>query len=391
MRIAILHNTYLQQGGEDTVFASEVELLRSYGHEVLTYTVSNEATAGVPAWRLAKQSIWNPQTYRDLLSWFEKYKPDVAHFHNWMYVLSNSAYQAAQECQVPVVQTLHNYRLICSGGQLLRNRRPCEICVGKRFPLWGVYYGCFRGSRKLTLIRTLAVQKHKRYWRDTIQIFIALTEFAKAKFVQGGLPPDKIFVKPNFVMPDPGEGTHEGDYALFAGRLSEEKGIRVLLEAWQMLPESFRLVIAGDGPLANLVQQSQQRMPNITWLGKVPSSEVARLMQEASILVFPSISYEGLSMSVLEAMASGLPIVASGHGSMSSVVEHQVSGWLFAPGDARSLRDAVVEAFRTPDLRRQLGQQARQIYLQRYTPERNYEMLIDIYHRAIASKKGAAS
>ncbi|MGQ9882326.1 MAG: glycosyltransferase, partial [Armatimonadota bacterium] len=341
MRVAILHNTYRQHGGEDVVFHSEAELLRSYGHEVLTYTVSNEVIAGIPPWKLARQAIWNPETYRDVHAWFEKYKPDVVHIHNWMYLLSNSAYQAAHECKIPVVQTLHNYRLICPGGQLLRNRKPCELCVGRAFPLPGIYYGCFHNSRKLTLIRVLAVQKHKRYWHDAIQIFIALTEFAKNKFVQGGLPAEKIFVKPNFVL-DPGEGSHAGDYALFAGRLSEEKGIRVLLEAWQTLPEAYRLVIAGDGPLASLVQDAQQKMPNIAWLGTVPHTEVMRLMQEASILVFPSIGYEGLSMSLIEAMAVGLPIVASGHGSMSSVVENRVSGWLFTQGDAPSLREAVI-------------------------------------------------
>lgn len=385
MRIAVLHNFYRETGGEDTVFHSEVALLQSKNHEVLTYTVSNERLDGLSRWQQARTTIWNAETYRDLLQWFKENKPDVAHFHNIWYVLSPAAYQAAHDAGIPVVQTLHNYRLICSGGQLLRNGKPCELCVGKRLPIYGVFYGCYRNSRFATLVRALQVLRQRRagHWQRAIQVFIVLTEFAKKKFIQGGLPPDKLVVKPNFVAPDPGEGSHQEDYALFVGRLSEEKGVRILLEAWKRLPPEYRLMIAGDGPLSELVRETAAQYPNVIWLGRQSRSEVIQLMKDARVLVFPSICYEGLSMTLIESFATGLPVIASNLGSMSAVVEHQKTGWLFTPGDPQSLCDSVREAFCDHQWLHEIGANARQTYLQHYTAERNYEMLMNIYQQAI--------
>ncbi len=388
MRIAILHNFYHGTGGEDTVFHSEVDLLRSHHHEVLTYTVSNPPITPFSAWQTLRRAIWNPEVYHALRQWFQTQKPDVAHVHNIWYMFSPSVYQAAYDAGVPVVQTLHNYRLICPGGQLLRNGKPCELCVGKRFPIHGVRYGCYYNPLA-SMVKALHViwQRRAGHWERAIQVFIALTEFARQKFIQGGLPPDKIVVKPNFVAPDPGEGSHQGDYALFAGRLSEEKGVHVLLEAWKRLSSAYRLIIAGDGPLSNLVREAAAQHANITWLGHQPRSEVIRLMQDARVLVFPSICYEGLSMSLVEAFATGLPVIASNLGSMSTVIEHQTTGWLFTPGDAQALSEAVREAFSGVQRLREMSANARQTYLQHYTAERNYEMLINIYQQAILRKR----
>lgn len=389
MRIAVLHNFYRETGGEDTVFHSEVALLKSRNHEVLTHTVSNESLEGLSRWQQARATIWNAQTYRDLLQWFKENKPDIAHFHNIWYVLSPAAYQAAHDAGIPVVQTLHNYRLICPGGQLLRSGKPCELCVGKRLPIYGVFYGCYRNSRFATLVRALQVLRQRRagHWQRAIQVFIVLTEFAKKKFIQGGLPPDKLVVKPNFVAPDPGEGAHQGDYALFVGRLSEEKGVHVLLEAWKRLPAEYRLIVVGDGPLSSLMQEAQTECPNIAWLGRQSRSEVIQLMKDARVLVFPSICYEGLSMTLIESFATGLPVVASDLGSMSAVVEHRVTGWLFTPGDPQALCDSVREVYGEDQRLREMGVNARQTYLQQYTAERNYEMLLNIYQQAIQRRR----
>ncbi|GIV05864.1 MAG: glycosyl transferase family 1 [Fimbriimonadales bacterium] len=387
MRVAVLHNYYQRSGGEDTVFHSEVELLRSRGHEVLEYTVSNESLRDMSLWRATRQTIWNPESYRKLRLWFEEHRPDVAHFHNIAYVLSPSAYQAAFDCGVAVVQTLHNYRLICLGGLLLRNGKPCELCVGRSFPYYGLLYGCYRGSRSATLVRGLMLLNQKRLHLWERAIFVALTEFAREKFIQGGLPADKVVVKPNFVSPDPGEGAHQGNYALFVGRLTKEKGIEVMLQAWAAMPPSIPLKIVGDGPLAEHVQQAVAQHPHIEWLGHQPHEKVLQLMQEARLLVFPSICYENMSLSLVEAMATGLPAIASGHGSMASMIRHGETGWLFEPGNPEALRRQVQEVWNSPEALRRVGQNARAEYLQNYTPERNYEQLIAIYERAIQMRK----
>lgn len=392
MRVAVLHNYYQHSGGEDMVFHSEVELLRSRGHEVLEYTASNESLRELSLWRTARNTIWNPESYRKLRRWFEEHRPDVAHFHNIAYVLSPSAYQAAFDCGIAVVQTLHNYRLVCLGGQLLRDGKPCELCVGRKFPYYGVYYGCYRGSRSATLVRGLMLLNQKRLhlWERAIQIFIALTEFSRQKFIQGGLPANKIVVKPNFVHPDPGAGKHQGSYALFVGRLSKEKEIETMLQAWSAMPPSIPLKIVGDGPLAEHVQHMVAQYSHIEWLGHQTREKVLQLMQEARLLVFPSICYENMSLSLVEAMATGLPVIASGHGSMASMIRHGETGWLFEPGNPEALRQQVQKVWDSPETLRQVGQNARAEYLQKYTPERNYEQLIAIYEQAIQMRKGGS-
>lgn len=389
MRIAVLHNFYLETGGEDVVFRSEVELLRSHGHEVLTYTVSNEVIHAISPLQAMRMGMWNTQTYRELRQWFREHRPQVAHFHNILFVLSPSAYQAAYDEGVVVVQTLHNYRLICPGGQLLRNHKPCELCVGKQLPLWGVLYGCYK-SRSATVGATLHILRQRPLWRYAVQRFIALTEFSRQKFIQGGLPPEKVVVKPNFLAPDPGEGTHDGGYALYVGRLSKEKGIDVMLDAWAQMPAEIPLKIVGDGPLADLVRQASERQAHIQWLGKQPRETVLTLMKQARLLVFPSICYENMSLAIVEAMATGLPVVASGHGSMATMIWHGETGWLFEPGNADALRDQVRIAWEQGARLREVGCAARNEYLQHYTAERNYEALMNIYRQAIQELKGGA-
>lgn len=390
MRVAVLHNFYLGTGGEDVVFNSEVELLRSYGHEVLTYTVSNELVHTLRPLQAARMGIWNKQGYDRLRKWFRENRPEVAHFHNILFVLSPSAYQAAYEEGVAVVQTLHNYRLICPAGQLLRNQRPCELCVGKSFPLSGIYYGCYK-SRRGTIAVALHILRQRRLWSYAVQRFIALTEFSRQKFIQGGLPAEKVVVKPNFLEPDPGEGAHEGDYALYVGRLSKEKGIEVMLRTWEQMPSRILLRIIGDGPLSEQVQQAAARHPHIQWLGKQPREQVVEQMRAARLLIFPSVCYENMSLSLVEAMATGLPAVASAHGSMASMLVHGETGFLFEPGNANALREQVMRVWEQSALLERVGRAARAEYLNRYTAERNYEMLMQIYQRAIEERKGGAT
>lgn len=390
MRVAVLHNFYLGTGGEDVVFHSEVELLRSYGHQVLTYTVSNELIHSLTPWQAIRMAMWNEQTYRDLRQWFRQHRPAVAHFHNILFVLSPSAYQAAYDEGVAVVQTLHNYRLICPAGQLLRNQHPCELCVGKRLPLWGIYYGCYK-SRGATVGAVLHVLRQRPMWRYAVQRFIALTEFSRQKFIQGGLPAEKVVVKPNFLTPDPGEGRHEGQFALYVGRLSKEKGVDVMLQAWERMPPQIPLKIVGDGPMAEMVQQATARHPHIEWLGKQPRETVLQLMQQARILVFPSVWYEGMPLTIVEAFATGLPVIASKLGNMLSLIHEGETGWFFPPGESEALCEQVLKVWHQQDILRTAGRNARLNYLQYYTAEQNYEMLLAIYKSAIQAREGSTA
>jgi glycosyltransferase involved in cell wall biosynthesis len=389
MRIAVLHNHYLGRGGEDVVFEAEVNLLRQHGHEVFTYTVSNEVISQVSSLTALRMAVWNAPMYRELREWFARHRPQVAHFHNVLFVLSPASYQAAHDSGVAVVQTLHNYRLICPSGQLMRRGRPCELCVGKFFPLPGIYYGCYK-SRSATIGAALHVMKQRwsRQWERVIQVFIALSEFSRQKFIQGGLPANKVVCKPNFLLADPGEGQHQGGYALFVGRLSPEKGVEVLLRAWEQMPRSIPLKMVGDGPLAEMAQSAAANNPHIEYLGRQTQEEVFALMREATLLVFPSIVYENMSLTILEAFATGLPVVASNLGSMATMIRHGETGWLFTPNDPMSLREVVLSLWEQHAQLREMGKNARAEYLNHYTAERNYELLIAIYERAIRDRQG---
>jgi glycosyltransferase involved in cell wall biosynthesis len=336
-----------------------------------------------------RMAVWNAQMYRELREWFARHRPQVAHFHNVLFVLSPAAYQAAYDSGVAVVQTLHNYRLICPAGQLMRQGRPCELCVGRRFPWPGIYYGCYK-SRSATLGAALHVMKQRwaRQWERVIQVFIALSEFSRQKFVQGGLPENKVVCKPNFLLADPGEGAHRGEYALFVGRLSPEKGIEVMLRAWERIPLSIPLKVVGDGPLSAVVQAAASETPHIEYLGRQTREEVFALMREATLLVFPSIVYENMSLTILEAFATGLPVVASNLGSMASMVKHGETGWLFQPNDPESLCEAIRHLWGQRELLRKMGANARAEYQNHYTAERNYEQLIAIYERAVRERQG---
>ena len=386
MKILLVHNHYQQPGGEDAVFWAEVELLRNRGHEVITFVENNARLNGMNPMKAATNAIWSRESLVRLRTIIQEHRPDVAHFHNTFLMISPAAYYACKEAGVPVVQTLHNYRLICPGALLMRNGRVCEDCIGTAVPWPGVVHGCWRGSKAQTgvVAAMLAVHRLLGTWSDKVDLYIALTEFARQKFIEGGLPAEKIVVKPNFVHPDPGLGEHRGDFALFVGRLSQEKGVRTLLAAWRKL-KGIPLKIAGDGPLMEEVQGVivREGLDDVELLGRQSRAEVLKLMQQAQVLVFPSEWYEGFPMTLAEAFACGLPVVASRLGAMAEIVEDRRTGLLFEPGDAEDLAAKVEWAWSHPRKMAEMGREARQEYERKYTAERNYEMSMEIYRQAI--------
>lgn len=386
MKVALVHNHYQQPGGEDMVFVNEGALLEDHGHEVPRYTAHNDQVANMGTLAAAKNAVWNQTAYKKLRSLMREERPSVIHFHNTLPLISPAAYYAAQAEGVPVVQTLHNYRLLCPNGLFFRNGSACEDCLGKSVPWPGVVHSCYRDSRPAAGVVAAMLTTHRalRTWADKVDIYIALTEFARQKFIEGGLPEGKVIVKPNFLDPDPGMGEGQGGYALFVGRLSKEKGVDTMLAAWEQLNEKIPLKVVGDGPLAGRVAEANKKLKGVEWLGRQPGERVQVLMKEARALVLPSECYEGFPMTIAEAYAVGLPVIASNHGSMSSLIEHGRTGLHFRPGDAKDLAAKVEWALAHPEKITRMQREARAKFEAKYTAERNYQMLMGAYKKAIA-------
>ena len=388
MRVLQVHNFYQQAGGEDVVVANERALLVDHGHEARLWSVSNDEIKGVwPKFQTAWQASYSPGAKARLSCVIAAFGPDVVHVHNFFPILTPSIYDACADARVPVVQTLHNYRLICPQAMLLRNGKPCEKCVSGS-PYHAVLYGCYRGSRLVSLVpaRMVSANRRRGTWRDKVSSYIALTRFAKEKLVQGGLPADKIAVKPNFVADpaakrEPGAVPREG--ALFVGRLSGEKGIGTLLRAWRDMAIQLRIV--GDGPLADSIRRCDDQA--VKGLGRKTRPEVTKEMRRAAFLIMPSEWYETFGLTIVEAFAQELPVIASRLGAMAEIVEDGVTGLHFIPGDAGDLAAKVCWAAEHPEEMRRMGLNARRVYEEKYTPEVNYRQLMAIYEQAIEANR----
>ena len=393
MTIIVAHNFYQQPGGEDEVFAAEVDLLRRFGHNVHTFTMDNHRVNAMGRARALAATIWNRDSYRALRELVSRTGATIVHFHNTFPLISPAGYAAARDAGAAVVQTLHNYRLICPCALLLRHGHPCEYCVGRAFAWPGVAHGCYRGSRPATaaVAGMTAAHRLRGTWESAVDVYIAPTEFARTKLIQGGLPAGKIVVKPNFVDPDPGVGTGCGGYALFVGRLSHEKGVETLLDAWRELGDSVPLKIVGDGPLSSLVGQAAASQPNIEWLGRRPLAEVYDLIGNATVLVSPSRCYETFGRVIVESFAKGTPVIGPGHGASADLIRHEVNGMLFEPGSAHDLANCVRTLCGDPQMQARMRSVARREYELHYTGPRNHEQLSEIYARAIATSPVPAS
>jgi len=388
MKILSVHNSYQTPGGEDQVFAQEADLLRSHGHQVLLYQASNDQVTGTNPLVMLGKTIWNQQIHQELRALMQRERPDLVHVHNTFPVISPAAYYAANEEQIPVIQTLHNYRMLCPAATLFRDGHVCEECVGRRVPWPGVVHGCYSRGRLATAAAAtmLATHNYKQTWAKSVSAYIALTHFARDKFIEGGFPAAKIFVKPNYLQTDPGPGEGRGNYALFVGRLTPEKGISTLLEAWRQIGAELPLQIAGDGPLAAAVEKAGSEMDSVSWLKWLPRTEILQRMKDASVLILPSTWYEGFPMILAEAFAVGLPVIASDLGSMSSIVDHQRTGLHFEAGNASGLAERVRWFRAHPKEAAFMRTQARLEYETKYTAEVNYAQMIEIYESVLSPR-----
>lgn len=384
MRILIAHNAYQQKGGEDGVVASESALLSSRGVEVAVYSRHNDEIVGMSRVALAGQTVWSSRTEADIAKWVADFRPDVIHVHNTLPLMSPSLYVAADKAGVPVVQTLHNFRLFCPQAMFLRDGKVCENCLGK-LPWRGVVHGCYRGSRVQSAVvgGMLVLHRALGTYRNKVTRYIALNEFSRKKFIEGGLPAERIVVKPNFVdIPAGNRELRQG--GLFVGRLSAEKGIDVLMRAMDQVP-ACRLNVIGSGP----EEAALSSHANIQRLGFLPRDQIFRYMQRASFLLMPSICYENFPLALVEAFACGLPVIASRIGAMAELIEDGKIGLLFEPGSAEDLAEKIVWAEANPEAMAAMGKYSRNVYEAKYTPERNYTQMMAIYMDAIVARAAA--
>ena len=383
MRILAVHNLYQIRGGEDECYDAEVKLLTEAGHHVDRYVETNDRIASLSQPQVATKTMWSQEAYQTVKQQLNRQSYDVVHIHNFFPLISPSVYYAAHEQGVPIVQTLHNYRLLCPNALFFRNGSVCEDCLGKAVPYPGVMHSCYRESRAASagVMAMLAFHSAKGTWLNRVDRYIALTEFARQKFIQGGLPAHKILVKPNFVDSDLGIGTGQGGYALYVGRLSVEKGLDTLLTAWEQLKQPIPLKIVGDGPLADQVIEATKRLPHVTWLGRRSMAEVHALMGEAMFLIFPSKWYETFGRVAIEAFAKGTPVIAANIGAIAELVDAGRTGLHFQPGNATDLAAKVEWALANPAELAQMRQAARAEFEAKYTAEKNYKQLIEIYQK----------
>jgi glycosyltransferase involved in cell wall biosynthesis len=389
LNVITVHNRYLMRGGEDEVFESEARLLQDHGCRVQAISQEMTYPSGVAGKvRVALNAVWSKPWHDDFRSTLREVRPDVVHVHNFFPLISPAIYYACRDAGVPVVQTLHNYRLLCPGATFYRDGHVCEECLAHGLER-SVIHGCYRDSRLGTATTALMLKVHRQRntWTEAVNRYIALTEFSRRKFIEGGLPAERIVVKPNFVLPDPGPGVGRRDYAIFVGRLVDLKGVPTMLAAWKRLSKRIPLVIAGDGPYRPQLEAELGLggLSAIQYRGRLSRPETLAAIQGAKFLIFPSEWYEGFPVTIAESFACGTPVIASRLGSMPDIVADGRTGLHFEAGDADDLAQKVEWAWSHEAEIETMSRAARAEFEARYTAARNYEELIDIYRAAIGS------
>ena len=390
MQILLLHN-YHRTGapsGDDSVFKNEVSLLQDKGHKVVVYKRYNDELFNASLIKkipMFIQAIWSIKSYRDIKKIILKEKPDVAHFHNIFPLVSPSAYYACYKMGIPVIQTLHDFRFLCPIAFFFRDGRICEECA--KDGLWkGVKYGCFKNSRFQSSIVALILWFHKLIgtWKRKVNFFICLTESERKKFIEFGFPENKIVVKPNFLAGSHDIYSDKSSYAIFMGRLSFEKGVQILLTALKELKD-IPLKILGDGHQRDEFKSlaGSLGLKNIEFLGMQSHSEAIKLLHNARFMIMPSLWYETFGLTIVEAFACSKPVIASNLGAMADLVKDGETGLLFEAGNPGELAKKIKWLWENPSEAILMGKRARKEYETKYTPGKNYDMLLDIYKKTI--------
>jgi len=395
MRILLFHNRYQLPSGEDTVLEHEMDLLRGHGHTLEVVIVGNKnlnINNIFSSMCIGLQTIWNHNSKKIVQNAIENFQPDIIHIHNFFPIYSPSIYWAISKYKIPIVQTLHNYRIICANGLLFRDEHPCELCIGRKVPLPAVIYKCYRNSRIATLPLFFMQLFHKFIgtFQFKIDAYIVLTQFAREKFLLGGLKEDKVFIKPNFI-PDPLPAAKLNPMRsrkkqfIFVGRLAYEKGVDLILEAWNeiKLPD-WTLIIVGDGPDRHKLQSNFREVEGVEWTGWLEKREIMDLISHSSFLILASRWFEGFPMVLLEAISMGTPVVAPNHGSFSEIISNGKMGLLFEPNNVPSLSNTLASLTKLPARNLDImSQNAREAFENYYSSERNYNKILEIYNKVL--------
>lgn len=392
MRVLLCHSYYQRRGGEDCVYEEERDLLAAAGHEIIEYSRENREMASDSTVSMARKTLWNRDTASEVRQLIERHRPDVFHVTNSFPLISPSVLREAHKQGVAVVQALQNYRLICPGAYLMRDNRPCHDCLDKTIPWPAIRHRCYRDSLAASTAVTSMVVLHRALgtWRKHVDLFITPTEFSRQRLIEGGFPAEKVAVKFNTVTPTPPVGTGERQHVVFVGRLSPEKGISTLLDAWNLDPQLPPLKIIGDGPLASQVEKVSKQDARIEWLGHLDLSELHPLVGSAKALIMPSVWYETFGRTTIEAFASGTPVIASNLGAMQELVVEGHTGHLFEPGNANDLREKLHKFLAlSPETHQEMRDAARSQFEANFTAEQNIQRLLEIYElaRSAAAKR----
>jgi glycosyltransferase involved in cell wall biosynthesis len=392
MKILLVHNRYRSTApsGENRVVDQEGEALAALGHEVETFERHSDEIEDWPAWKkatLPARVVWNPAAKRDLAETLRRFRPAVVHVHNTFPVLSPSVLYACRDAGVPVVITLHNYKLLCASGDFFRAGELCHDCAGGN-PASGVIHRCYRGSTLATATTVLNTRTHRRSWRNLVSAYIFVSESQRALLTGMDFDPDRSFVRYNYVPYDGpvADGPTERQVT-YVGRLDAAKGAPLLMKGWDAYraiagDDSLRLVVAGGGPMLDEVTAWAAERPSVELLGMMNKQQVFELIGRSRAVVLPSEWEETFGLVVVEAMAVGVPLLASGHGSFPELVTDGVDGALFEPGRPDALAKLLLDVDTSPDRYAELGRQARATYETKHDPRRNLEQLLDIYRFA---------
>lgn len=389
----MLHNRYQYPGGEDRSTEADIALLRQFGHQVSLLERHNDDIhefSALEKLQLFWQTAWNPQAYQTVRSHLKEKLPDLLHVQNFFPLWSPSVHAAARSLDIPTIQHLHNFRLGCLNGYLLRGNQVCEVCVGHN-PWRGVVYRCYRESlpASLSVWHLLTLNRWRHTWQTQVDGFIVPSQFAADKLIQIGINPDRLYVKPAVVQ-DPGLSDlpiPDSPRFIFIGRLSDQKGVLLLLQAWAALNQpEWQLQLIGSGPLQLKLEQfiRDRALSNVAFLGQLSTQQVIQAIQSATAVVVPSQSYETFGQTVVEAFACSRAVLASNLGALAELVQDKQTGLLIPHDQVHQWTERLAWAGQHLTEMRQMGQAARQAYLTRYTPTATYEQLMRIYEQILS-------
>jgi len=389
MKILIIHNSYLERGGEDEVVESEAKLLQEHGHKIIFYRRSNKEIDNLSIVAkislLTKGIIWSESVYNEIKALIKRERPDIAHVHNIFVRISPSVYFALNEENIPVVQTLHNYRLVCPKSILYRNGRVCDDCSDSQF-LPAIIHRCWKESffPTLALARALRVHFRRRTFQNKVGAYIVMSRFSKNRFIKAGLPEDKIFIKPNFVELNTPKKHNNSNFCLFVGRLVDYKGIEFLVEIFKRLKD-YKLKVIGDGPLIEKLKAEVHETPNIELLGRMTHNRTIEYMRRTYLLIFPSKCYESTPRTIVEAFACGTPVLVSDRGFLGDKIDKKGAGLSFKAQDSDDFTLKIKSVLKNKRLLEQMGENALRLYRQKYTPDINYNILMGIYNKLLTN------